>query len=103
MMLLAEYEDVVAKRLEAKRGVPHVLRHPDAFANLILALDGGGRMLPCVCRPFHASRHHQPDNESTRCRCQGLAPNTPYLFPFPRQRVVQNQNSKVSPEVPGRF
>jgi hypothetical protein len=44
-----------------------------------------------------------PISNPPRCRCQGLAPNTPYLFPFPRQRVVQNQNSKVSPEVPGRF
>lgn len=38
VMLLAEYEDVVAQGLEASGGVPHILRHLNAFANLVLAL-----------------------------------------------------------------
>jgi len=39
VILLAEHENVVTKRLEAHRCVPHVFRHLDAFANLTLALD----------------------------------------------------------------
>ena len=39
VMLLAEDEDVVTERLEPHRSLPHVLRHLDAFADLVLALD----------------------------------------------------------------
>ncbi len=71
MMLLAEYEDVVAKRLEANRSVPHVFRHLDASANLVLALD---EELACclVCAnllTLQDTINPVANPPATRCRC----------------------------------
>jgi hypothetical protein len=86
MVLLAVNEDVVAEGLEARRGLPHVLRHLDPFADLVLALVekifGGTPRAHLLSFQHAVGAIANPPNVTP-----GFAfPKAPHWFPFSRHR-----------------
>jgi len=100
VMLLAEHEDVVTKRLETNRSVAHILWHLDAFANLVLALDEKlARRLVCA-NLLTLQDTINPEANPPDVAASIALPNAPYSFRFPGiNDPSENQNSKVLPEV----
>ena len=100
MVFLAVDQDVIAEGLEPDRSLPHILRHLDAFSDLILTLVEqflcGSPCPHLLSLQDSIDAIANPPNVASRFPL----PQTPYCFPFSRHEYpLPNQNSKVSPEV----